>query len=656
MSAIESRAAGLSRRCRRGALLALCIVAAALAVYGACTENDARPGASGSRADPASPYVVSLGNLTFGQPPTPTEVKLAEFLFGAPPEPPLGLVKPVDIAATAGGLLVSDSALQSVLAWSAGAGVLDVVPLPRSAPAPSALALAPNGDRLVADVRGPVVRISGDGQVRTRYDAPGPLRAGGLACVDDQLWVTNLATHRIEVFDLESGRHIRSLGQRGTQPGSFGLPIGIAYAQGQVYVVDMLNARVQVFDRDGQHKRNFGGPGNRIGYFGRPKGVAVGPDGTVFVTDAASQCVHAFDRDGKPLIAFGGTADRELALVLPAGITIWSSDISTERRAPNGFQPAYYVLVAEQIVRPGVRVYAWAGRTKPLASDVEPAAPRRAHSFTWPADNPHWEASKCSACHTMTTGRPDPIAPERVDALCVGCHDGRRAPADPHPIGWAAAGGRTRPPPGWPLVEGRIGCLTCHDMIQHCDAGAVRPEDNSALVRDYDSSNPYEFCRICHVQEKWRVNPHRNQVAGFGGAHACAFCHIASPERTDGGGWTFDPGLRGGSNQLCLGCHTMHADPAPEGHLDREVTPAVLAAMLDAERRVFGTAGPEPRLLVLENGRITCATCHTPHAEDPEPIGLFTSAMTRARSRAPEDEHKGLRVEHLALCRHCHPY
>jgi hypothetical protein len=33
-----------------------------------------RTRAGGGRSDSASPYVVSLGNLTFGQPPTPAQV------------------------------------------------------------------------------------------------------------------------------------------------------------------------------------------------------------------------------------------------------------------------------------------------------------------------------------------------------------------------------------------------------------------------------------------------------------------------------------------------------------------------------------------------------------------------------------------------------
>jgi DNA-binding beta-propeller fold protein YncE len=62
---------------------------------------------------------------------------------------------------------------------------------------------------------------------------------------------------RVHKYD-PKGRHIRSWGEPGTDPGSFNLPHNIATdAAGLVYVADRENHRVQVFDGHGQYLAQF---------------------------------------------------------------------------------------------------------------------------------------------------------------------------------------------------------------------------------------------------------------------------------------------------------------------------------------------------------------------------------------------------------------
>ena len=60
-------------------------------------------------------------------------------------------------------------------------------------------------------------------------------------------------------------------------------------AEGQVFVVEDANARVQVFDEDGTFVRSFGGPAAADGHLDEPFGVARALDGTFLVTDAAAR-------------------------------------------------------------------------------------------------------------------------------------------------------------------------------------------------------------------------------------------------------------------------------------------------------------------------------------------------------------------------------
>lgn len=627
------------------------LLAAALLGGAGCTVERLNGGGGGPRPRP-SPYVASLGNLRTGAAPTQGQVELAMFLFGSEPEAPLTLIKPMDVAAATGELLVCDGALQAVMRWTPQSAALEALLLADLKAAPGALATAPSGDRLIG-VDGAVLRFSRGGSVVQRYLMPPatpPARVGGIACVGPLVWVTNLAAHRIEVFDAASGAHQRSIGRRGRGPGEFGLPLGIAASpRGEVYVVDMLSARVQVFSPEGQWLRDLGGPGDRVGYFARPRSAAVGPDGVVFVVDAAAQRVQAFGPDGRSLLAFGGPEDGPDALVLPAGIAIWPGELQASRGLPGGFSKAYYVVVSEQIVRPGLRVFAWSGSLEPQPSLVSSGGPRFASSVP----NPHWQPDRCTDCHAAIAGRPAAIPAGDVDRLCLSCHDGRRAPDEAHPIGRAAVTASTRAPADWPLVDGRIGCLTCHDIRKHCEAPASPPAENRALVRGFDAADRFGSCTSCHVAQSWRVNPHRTHGPGLASATTgCGFCH--TPRRTAEGAWSPGGALRAPAARLCVNCHTMHADPAPRGHLGAVVPQNAESQAPHAVSSIGLPPGGE-QVLPLDDGRITCATCHNPHPADASLAGYFSNARWAVRSTAAADEGKALRLDYATLCRYCHP-
>ena len=62
---------------------------------------------------------------------------------------------------------------------------------------------------------------------------------------------------RVAKFD-KNGKFIKSWGQSGTAPGQFNLLHTIATdAQGNVYVGDRSNRRIQVFDNDGNFKTQY---------------------------------------------------------------------------------------------------------------------------------------------------------------------------------------------------------------------------------------------------------------------------------------------------------------------------------------------------------------------------------------------------------------
>ena len=125
------------------------------------------------------------------------------------------------------------------------------------------------------------------------------------------IYVVDTQNDVVDVFDADSYKFLRKIGTTGKKhtlsaPGTFSLPVGVAVdSDGNVYVTDTFNDRVEIFDADGQFISMFGKNGDGPGYFERPKGIAVDCDGHIWVADAAQDRVKVFDKEGRLLIYFG---------------------------------------------------------------------------------------------------------------------------------------------------------------------------------------------------------------------------------------------------------------------------------------------------------------------------------------------------------------
>ncbi len=83
------------------------------------------------------------------------------------------------------------------------------------------------------------------------------------------------------------------------RPGDFAKPTGLAVdADGNLYVCDTLNNRIEIFDADGKFVSTFGKAGDGPGYFARPKGVAIDADGHIWVADGMQDRVQVFNQRG----------------------------------------------------------------------------------------------------------------------------------------------------------------------------------------------------------------------------------------------------------------------------------------------------------------------------------------------------------------------
>ncbi len=143
----------------------------------------------------------------------------------------------------------------------------------------------------------------------------------------NRLYVTDTHNHHIVVFDLQTLEFIKTIGRRGKEEGQFNFPSHIATNDdGNLYVVDTMNARVQIFDSEGNFMRAFGQFGDVIGMFARPKGIALDSEDHIYVVDAAFNNVQIFNQEGEPLLSFAEFGSDRGQLILPAGIYIDDED------------------------------------------------------------------------------------------------------------------------------------------------------------------------------------------------------------------------------------------------------------------------------------------------------------------------------------------
>ena len=287
---------------------------------------------------PRIAYEITLKNNRSLNPYTDEE-RLRDFAIGKTGSEPGsdegGMLKPYDVAAYKGLIVVTDSLLNVAHVFDVPRKKMFPIGWRKEGKLSKPLGVAIDAEKNIYIVdagRGAVVKYDSLGLYLTTYGHPEDFSrisdiaispSGQRVYILDRGGVES-KKHRITVYD-KLGNKIRTIGTRGHKPGEFNHPTQLATgSDGRIYVLDSGNFRVQVFDEAGNYMNHWGQPGDNAGNFARPRGIAVDENNRVFVTDSAYQNFQIFNDSGQLLlnVGQGGGSDLPGNYLLPAGIAV----------------------------------------------------------------------------------------------------------------------------------------------------------------------------------------------------------------------------------------------------------------------------------------------------------------------------------------------
>lgn len=228
---------------------------------------------------------------------------------------------------------------------------------------PSGLWVADDGSKYIADLkRQEVVVFDRDNRFINTIGDPATLeRPVDVAVYGDRVYVCDMLKHQVVVFDRITRKQLSVIGKPGDKDGEFNRPTHITLdREGNLYVNDAFNFRIQKFTPDGKFLQRIGMAGSTLGNMARPKGVVTDHDGNLYVVDAAFENVQIFNPEGKLLLFFGGAGVQPGSMYLPAGIAVDYANVPYfQKYADKNFRIKYLIYVCNMTGANKLNVYAF---------------------------------------------------------------------------------------------------------------------------------------------------------------------------------------------------------------------------------------------------------------------------------------------------------
>lgn len=312
---------------------------------------------------PNAPRIQHLTTLTGEKDLAAAKGRFADYILGEERES-RQLVQPYGVAMHAGKLYVADSR-------APGLAIFDFAQRRFSLftgvaggrmKLPVNVRIDGDGSKYVTDTgREQVLVYDRDDRFVAAFGRQGQFKPVDVAIAGDRLYVSDVKNHMIHVLEKRSGRTLFTFGAAGSAAGELFHPTNLALgADGDLYVVETGNYRIQRFSPEGKPVRSYGAVGSVPGSFARPKGIAMDRSGRFYVGDAAFENVQLFDPEGRLLLDFGQAGEDREGLSLPAGVAVDYDNVEAFRQfAAPGFQIEYLILVSSQFGPNKVDVFAF---------------------------------------------------------------------------------------------------------------------------------------------------------------------------------------------------------------------------------------------------------------------------------------------------------
>jgi len=455
-----------------------------------------------------------------------------------------------------------------------------------------AMAITIQGKQLyIADLLNhQIMQYSLQGQWQRNIPLSAPKNQGllpepvGLFANQDELIYTDRRWHRVCYLDRKTGVEKHCVGQRGEMKGEFQYPFQMAADRdGYLNIVDILNARVQVFDRKGRYYSQTGRFSTE--YFYRPNGNAFDLLDFQYISDAYLGTISLFQK-GRFLGLLRNTQGKLVKFTTPTAL----------QYDPAGF---LYVLdtQAQNITRVTLDYQVLANYPDKIASISR---------------------KNCMLCHlSWGVVSPETDLRDKQGALpvaslnmCYSCHHGAVMDsrlAIPHEFQhptvydstdkkqarYKALPRKDKIPDSYPHTKNKdLNCVSCHTPHNNNqNPPTLYSENHNAWLRGTDYGS--EQCEACH--EKNAKNSGRENAKIHGVNHPLGV-KMRKPEDKKAH-------------------HLETQDPYLQKGLPKDLL--ANGAALDKEERIVCQSchqihqGKTENLLTLENetGQL-CASCH----------------------------------------------